>query len=62
MPHNNKVLTTTFVKWDGEYVCGKVMQFNSQSQRNLWTKLHKKSCEYCKGQNMEITPTILKLN
>jgi hypothetical protein len=61
MPHNNKTLTSSYSKWDAEYPCGKVIQFNSETQRKIWTKLHKKNCGICSPLEMTIKSPVLKL-
>lgn len=61
MPHNNKTLTSSYARWDGEFACGKVIQFNTASQRDTWTKLHKKNCEIC-GAIKIMTPKPKQLN
>ena len=62
MPHNNKTLTSSYARWDGKFACGKVLQFNTEAQRDLWTKLHKKNCEICGAiKTMTSKPKELKL-
>jgi len=52
MPHNNKQLTSTYTKWDGDFPCGISKQFDSTGQRNIWLKLHKQKCHICNSEKL----------
>ena len=47
MPKNNKKMTSVYSKWNGEFPCGIIKEFDSTGQRNIWVKLHKTKCDLC---------------
>ena len=45
-------MTSFYSKWNGEFPCGIIKEFDSTGQRNIWLKLHKTKCPLCNGGRM----------